>query len=67
MDLVLYSNDCPRCSVLKTKLENSKLDFKISNDMQKLIDMGFSTVPVLEANGVFMEFSEAFKFINEQG
>ena len=33
MSVILYSTNCPRCNVLKKKLEEKKVEFDISNDV----------------------------------
>ena len=59
----LYSNFCPRCIVLKAKLDEKGLEYETSDDMQELIDLGFKTVPVLEVDGEYMDFGKAMKWI----
>ena len=59
----LYSNFCPRCIVLKAKLDEKGLEYEVSDDMQELIDLGFKTVPVLEVDGEYMDFGKAMKWI----
>lgn len=59
----LFSNNCPRCIVLKAKLDEKCLDYEKSDNMQELIDLGFKTVPVLEVDGEYMDFGKAMKWI----
>ena len=59
----LISNGCPRCIVLKAKLDEKGLEYEVSDDMQELIDLGFKTVPVLEVDGEYMDFGKAMKWI----
>ena len=59
----LIFNGCPRCIVLKAKLEEKGLEYETSDDMQELIDLGFKTVPVLEVDGEYMDFGKAMKWI----
>ena len=66
MDIVLFSNNCPRCKVLKTKLEQSNIEFKENNDVEIMAQKGFTTVPMLEVDGVIYNFKEAVKWIGEQ-
>lgn len=63
--IILYSTGCPRCKVLESALEESGIVYeKVSNE-QDIIDMGFMTVPVLQADGKTMAFPEAYKYIKE--
>lgn len=66
MNVVLFSNNCPRCKVLKTKLEQSSIKFKEINDIELMVQRGFITTPILEVDGVTYEFKEAVEWIKEQ-
>ena len=63
--VTLYSTGCPKCTVLRKKLENSSIDFQISYDMDRLLELGFMEVPVLQADGQYLNFSKAIKWIKE--
>lgn len=65
MRIVLYSNNCPRCKVLKTKLEQNNIEFKENNDIELMTQKGFTTVPVLEIDDVVYGFKEAVEWIKE--
>ena len=60
----LHSNNCPRCIVLKEKLDEKGLEYEIVNNMQELIDLGFKAVPVLEVDGEYMDFGKAIGYLN---
>lgn len=66
MNVILFSNNCPRCKVLKTKLEQSGIKFKEINDVELMVQKGFITTPILEVDGVTYEFKEAVEWIKEQ-
>lgn len=66
MNIVLFSNNCPRCKILKAKLEQSNIEFKENNDVELMTQKGFTTVPMLEVDGVIYNFKEAVKWIGEQ-
>lgn len=61
--ITLYSTHCPRCNVLEKKLEKKGIEFELNEDIQILIKKGFTTAPVLEVDGKFMNFMEANKWI----
>ena len=66
--MILYSTGCPRCKVLKMKMEKKGLNFDISTDIQNLIDKGFQTAPALELDdGEILTFEQAVKYVNEVG
>ena len=65
--IIMYSTGCPQCLVLKKKLENSGIAFTEVTDKERMIELGFNKVPVLEVDGKRMEFVEAVKWVNERG
>ena len=62
--IILYSNNCPRCKILKKKLDDNKINYEIIDDVDTMIDKGLSTVPVLEINGKMLDFKEAVEWVN---
>ena len=65
-EVILYEHDCPRCRVLKAKLEQKNIRYKDITDIELMKAKGFEEAPQLEINGVVMNFSEAVKWIGEQ-
>lgn len=65
-EVVLYSTGCPRCNVLKQKLDSKGITFTEDSDVEKMLSMNITQVPVLEVDGKRMEFVEANSWINEQ-
>lgn len=66
MSIVLYSTNCPKCNVLEKKLQDKKIDFVIENNVDKIVEKGFMSAPVLEVDGSFMDFKKAIDWISEQ-
>lgn len=64
--IILYSTGCPQCKVLKDKLNNKGIVFVENTDREQMMSMNFVRVPILEVDGVRMNFAEANKWINEQ-
>ena len=62
--IILYSNNCPRCKILKKKLDDNKINYEIIDNVNTMIDKGLSTVPVLEINGRMLDFKEAVEWVN---
>lgn len=61
---VLYSTHCPRCNVLYNKLKEKNIQFNVCEDVDKLIEMGFMTAPVLYDGEKYYTFEEAIRLIN---
>ncbi len=62
----LYSIGCPKCDVLAKKLDTAGIKYEVVSDTARLEAEGIDYVPVLEVDGVKMEFSEAVKWVNER-
>lgn len=65
--IVLYSTGCPRCTVLKSKLNSKHIAFDEVNDVDQMEQIGISTVPWLSVNGELLEFADAVRWVNMQG
>ena len=66
MEVVLFSTGCPKCKVLKSKLEQKNISYVENNDVELMQEKGFITVPKLEVDGVVYDFKEAVEWIGEQ-
>lgn len=64
--ITLYSTNCPKCNVLKQKLQSLNIDFEISNNIDELIELGFTEAPILKVNDQYLNFSKAVNWIKEQ-
>lgn len=60
----LYSNGCPRCKILKRKLDEAGIEYEKTDDFKDIVENGFKTVPVLLYNRMFYDYAEAIKLIN---
>lgn len=63
--IILYSTHCPKCKILTKKLTEKNIEYIEFTDVDKMIEMGFSVMPMLEVDGVIMDFGTANKWINE--
>jgi len=64
-EIILFSSGCPKCKVLKQKLDDKKINYKLSEDFDELVQQNLQTVPVLKVDGEYYQFSEAIKMVNE--
>lgn len=65
-DVVLYSTGCPKCDVLKKKLDTKNITYRENRSVDDMLRIGISEVPVLEVNGNRMSFKEAVVWVNAQ-
>lgn len=66
MQVILYSTGCPKCKVLKAKLDSKEISYGIISDTSVMIDKEIETVPVLEVDGNMMDFKTAVDWINNK-
>ena len=66
MQVTLYSTGCPKCKVLKRKLDSKNINYDTISDVNIIISKGINTVPVLEVDGNIMDFKTAVDWINER-
>lgn len=64
--IILYEHGCPRCKVLKMKLDQSGIQYEIINDIEIMKAKGFNEAPKLEVDGVVMDFKQAVEWIKER-
>ncbi len=64
--ITLYSTNCPKCNVLKQKLQSLNIDFEVSDNIDELINLGFMEAPILKVNDEYLNFSKAVNWIKEQ-
>ena len=61
--IILYSTGCPKCNILERRLTNDKIEFSITDNVDKLIDMGFQNAPVLQIDDNFIDYTNAMKLL----
>ena len=54
--IVLYTTKtCPKCGIVKAKLESKKIEYTLINDESILEEKGYDFFPVLEVDDVVMK------------
>ena len=64
--VILYEHGCPRCKVLKSKLDKKGIEYEDISDVEIMKARGFQEAPKLEVNGVVKNFKEAVEWIKER-
>lgn len=62
----LYTTHCPKCKILKKKLDELNIEYDIIEDVDIMLELGMSQVPILEIDEVKMDFTEANNWVNKQ-
>lgn len=68
MSIILYTIDCPKCLILEKKLEAKNIEFLRVSDIDIIKAKGFggSLFPILEVDGVVMNYKTAIQWVNNQ-
>lgn len=68
--IVLYSNDCPRCKIVKASLEEKNIPFEIISDMDQIIEIsekyGEKSLPFAVIEGEFYGSKKLQKWVISQ-
>lgn len=63
--ITIFSKEgCPKCRVLKMKLEQKGIQYEDSHDVEKLQELGFKSLPILDVDGSMMKFEDAVQYVN---
>ena len=64
--ITIYSKEgCPKCRVLKMKLEQKGLEYAECQDTAEMLKMGLKSLPVMMCvDGQLLKFEEAVKYVN---
>lgn len=62
---VLYSTGCINCRMLKDELDSHDIQYEECKDVNRMLEMGFDKVPILEiAKGVFLDYEASINWVN---
>lgn len=67
MSVIMYTTGCPKCKILKKKLDEKKVEYEEETDVEKMKSMGIDRVPMLSVDGKLLSYLEAVKLINDGG
>lgn len=62
--IVLYTiTNCPKCSVLKQLLDKGQIEYELLDDIEKMIEMGMTTAPMLSVDGDLIDYINAVNWV----
>lgn len=64
--VILYSTGCPRCVVLKRKLDMAGVDYTLVTDFDEMVKIGLRNAPALSVDGELLDFSKAIEWTKRQ-
>jgi len=65
--VILYSTGCPKCKVLKKKLDEAGLQYTENNSVDEMLGLGITEVPMLSIDGKLYNFIQAVKITSTYG
>lgn len=65
-EIILYSTGCPKCKVLKAKLDSKHIPYVENNSLDDMEKLDVMSVPMLSVDGVMYDFSEGVKWVNNK-
>lgn len=65
--VTLYSTGCPRCNVLKKKLEQMDFQYQVNESVDEMLSLGIRSAPMLDTgDGNLLDFTSAINWLNQQ-
>lgn len=64
--VTLYSTGCFNCKRLIERLNSNNICYTISNDIEHIKSLGFTTVPILQIDEKYLTYKEAVNWIKEK-
>ena len=66
MEVILYSTGCPQCNILKEMLQKKNIIFQIEDNVEKMKELGFSSLPMLSIDNKNLNIKEDFNFLKNE-
>ena len=66
MITIYTTQTCPKCKILKKKLQEKGIEYKEFNDEDEMQRIGILSVPVMDVDGEQLDFPAAIKYVNER-
>lgn len=64
--IVLYSNHCPCCEVLRVRLDEAGVSYTINCNTDEMLSQGIKYLPMLSVDGNMMNYPAALAWLNER-
>ena len=66
MVTIYTQTTCPKCGVLKKKLDLKNIEYNECQDTKTMEELDIAEIPVLQVGDMFLIYSEAVKWVNRQ-
>ncbi len=64
--ITLFSTGCPKCRVLKKKLDAAHIPYTVIGDVDVMLGLGIKSVPVLKVGDDLLSFEKAILYADQQ-
>ncbi|MBO7696638.1 MAG: glutaredoxin [Methanobrevibacter sp.] len=65
MEIILYTIGCPHCNILKDKLKQKGIDFKIVDDVDEMEKLDIISAPQLFNGEKLLNYNEALEWLSK--
>lgn len=65
-NVILYSTGCPKCKVLKMKMDAKGIQYTENNSVDEMLELGIKSAPTLSVNGQMMDYMSALTYVKEK-
>lgn len=62
-EITMYSTGCPKCNILKKKLDEKGVAYSIESDVDKMQALGLTELPSLSVGGEILNFNGAITWL----
>lgn len=62
----LFTTHCPKCKILTKKLQENNIVFEEETNVDIMLSMGITTVPMLKIEDTLMDFLQANQWLNNK-
>jgi hypothetical protein len=65
-NIIFYTTHCPKCNILKLKLNQKNISYMECDDMDTMLQLGIKSAPALKVNNEILDFGAAVKWVNQK-
>lgn len=62
-EITMYSTGCPKCNILKKKLDEKGVAYSVESDVDKMQALGLTELPSLSVCGEILNFNSAIAWL----
>lgn len=63
--IIMYTTHCPTCKAVEMRLHKYNVQYEEFTDIDAMVKLGITTVPVLEVDGIRLKAKEAIKWVED--